>query len=140
VKAPLSLTLGVFGGGLRGSRKLWRTPGGTEGMTTNPEAVSMLDSDPYWRRDLTANFLLQIFLMRQGMLKVARKILQPVVVLQSEDDKSVIIKASQQLFNMLSNADKTWITYPRYAHDAELEPDRSALDRDIVAWINKHAL
>lgn len=138
-KVSLSMTLGVFGGGLRRSRRLWRTPGGTENMTTNPEAVKMLETDPYWRRDLTANFLLQIFRMRLQVLNLARGITVPTLVIQAEQDKAVVPAASHKLYQALGSRDKRWHTYSTYAHDTELEADRTQLDHDIVEWIQAHA-
>ncbi|HEU5381124.1 MAG TPA: alpha/beta hydrolase [Ktedonobacteraceae bacterium] len=134
-KVSLGMTLGVFGGGLLHSKRLWRTPGGIEGMTTNPEAVRMLEADPYWRRDLTANFLLQIFRMRLQVLKLARSIHIPALVMQAEQDKAVMPAATRTLYEALTSSDKTWKAYPDYAHDTELEVDRTQLDRDIVEWI-----
>lgn len=134
-KVSLGMTLGVFGGGLLHSKRLWRTPGGTEGMTANPEAVRMLEADPYWRRDLTANFLLQIFRMRLQVLNLARSIHIPALVMQAEQDKAVVPAATRKLYEALASSDKTWKAYPDYAHDTELEVDRTQLDRDIVEWI-----
>lgn len=137
-KVPLSMTLGIFGGGLLHSRRTWRTPGNTAVMTTNPEAVAMLTADPYWRRDLTANFLLEIFRLRLQVLKLAPRITLPALVMQAEQDRSVVLAASRKLYEALGSPDKSWRTYPGYAHDSELEADRTQLDRDIVAWIREH--
>jgi alpha-beta hydrolase superfamily lysophospholipase len=139
VKVSLGITLGIFGGGLLRSKRRWRNPGGTEGMTTNPEAIRMLEADPYWRRDLTANFFLQIFRMRLQVLDLARGINIPALVMQAEQDKSVVLAASKQLYTTLASADKTWKLYPNYAHDTELEVDRTQLDQDVVEWIQAHA-
>jgi len=134
-QVPLGMTLGIFGGGLAHSQRRWRTPGGVEGMTTNPEAVTMLNADPYWRRDLTANFLLQIFRMRLQVLKLAPRITLPALVMQVDQDKSVVPAGSRKLYEALGSSNKTWKSYPDYAHDTELEADRTNLDRDIVEWI-----
>lgn len=136
-KVPLGMTLGVFGGGLVRSKRAWRTPGGPEVMTTNPEAIAMLESDPYWRRDLTANFLLEIFRLRLQVLKLAPRVTLPALVIQAEQDRSVVPAASRKLYDALGSRDKTWLTYPDYAHDTELEANRAQLDRDIVAWIQE---
>lgn len=138
-KVSLGMTLGIFGGGLLHSHHTWRPAGGPEVMTTNPEAVTMLEADPYWRRDLTSNFLLEIFRMRLQVLKLAPRITIPALVLQAEQDKSVVLTASRKLYEALGSPDKTWQTYPEYAHDSELEADRSQLDQDIVEWIQKRA-
>ncbi|HEX7733967.1 MAG TPA: alpha/beta hydrolase [Ktedonobacteraceae bacterium] len=134
-KISLNMALGVFGGGLVRSQRRWRNPGGTEGMTTNPEAIDMLEADPYWRRDLTANFWLEILRLRLQVLKLAPRVTLPALVLQVEKDRSVIPGASRKLYEVLSSGDKTWKLYPDYAHDAELEADRTQLDQDIVEWI-----
>lgn len=134
-KVSPGMLLGVFGGGLLRSRRYWRTPGGPSLMTTNPEAVSMLSADPYWRRDFTANFLLEIFRLRLQVLKQAGRITLPALVIQAEQDKSVVLAASRKLYEALGSQQKTWQVYPDYAHDTELEADRTSFDRDIVAWI-----
>lgn len=134
-KVSLGMTLGVFGGGLLRSRRYWRIPGGTSVMTTNPEAIRMLETDPYWRREFTANFLLEIFRLRLQVLKLAPRITLPALVIQAEQDKSVVFAASRKLCEALGSQDKTWKTYPNYAHDTELEADRAQFDRDIVEWI-----
>jgi alpha-beta hydrolase superfamily lysophospholipase len=138
-KVAPAMALGVFSGGLVRSRRLWRNPGGTEGMTTNPEAIAMLNADPHWRRDLSANFWLEIMRMRLQVLKLAARITLPALVLQVEQDKSVIPEASRRLYETLASRDKSWKLYPDYAHDAELEAERTQLDQDIVEWIQAHA-
>lgn len=138
-KVPLGMTMGIFGGGLARSQRRWRTPGGTEGMTTNPEAIKMLEADPYWRRELTANFLFEIFRMRVQVLKLAARITLPALVMQAEQDKSVIASATRRLYETLGSHDKTWKAYPTYAHDSELEADRTQMDQDIVEWIQARA-
>ncbi len=77
--------------------------------------------------------------MRLAVLKKARQITIPALVLQAEADKSVIATATRKLYDALASSDKTWITYPNYAHDSELEDDRSQMDNDIVSWIRKHS-
>ncbi len=134
-KISLAMTLGVLGGGLLRSRRYWRNPGGTAGMTTNPQAISMLEADPYWRRDLTASFWLQILRLRLQVLKLAPRISLPALVLQAEKDKSVLLEASHKLYEALASRDKTWKLYANYAHDTEFETDRAQLDQDIVEWI-----
>lgn len=138
-KISLSMALGVFGGGLLRSQRRWRNPGGIAGMTTNPEAINMLEADPYWRRDLTANFWLEILRLRLQVLKQAPRISLPALVLQVEQDKSVIPEASRKLYETLASRDKTWKLYPDYAHDTEFEANRAQLDQDIVEWIQAHA-
>ena len=138
-KVSPGMVLGILGGGLLRSQRRWHNPGGTAGMTTNPEAIAMLETDPYWRRDLTANFWLEILRLRLGVLKQATRITLPALVLQVEQDKSVIPGASRKLYEALASSDKTWKLYPDYAHDTELEADRAQLDQDIVEWIVAHA-
>jgi len=134
-KVSVGMTLGVFGGGLLRSRRYWRIPGGSSVMTTNPEAIKMLEADPYWRREFTANFLLEIFRLRLQVLKLAPRITLPALIIQAEQDKSVVFAATRKLYETLGSRDKTWKSYPGYAHDTELEADRAQFDRDIVEWI-----
>ncbi len=108
-------------------------------MTTNAEAIQMLQADPYWRRKQTSTFLVQMLRMRMATLKLARQITIPVLVLQAEADKAVLAEGTRKLYKALASSDKTWKSYPDYAHDSEFEADRSLMDEDIMAWIRKHA-
>jgi alpha-beta hydrolase superfamily lysophospholipase len=139
-KTSILTTIAILFGGLFKSHRYWQVAGGTEVMTTNPEAIQMLDADPYWRRKQTASFLFQIFLMRQAALKKAKHITNPALVMQAEADKAVVHEASHNLYGTLASADKTWKTYPGYAHDSEFEADRSLMDNDVVTWISEHSI
>lgn len=138
VKVPLSMTLGILAGGLLRSKRYWPGPAGTEAMTTNSEAIRMLEADSYWRREFTANFFAEIFRLRLQVLKLAPQITLPALVMQAGQDKSVVSEASRKLYEALGSSDKTWKTYPDYAHDSELEADRTRMDQDIVEWIQTH--
>ncbi len=107
-------------------------------MTTNTEAIQLLDTDIYWCRKQTASFLFQIFLMRSAALKKAKLISKVGLVMQAEADKAVVSEASHKLYDTLANNDKTWKTFPGYAHDSEFEADRTRLDDAVVNWITEH--
>ena len=136
--APAGMLLRVLAGGLFKSKRLWQLAGGTEVMTTNPEAIEMLNADPHWRRAETASFFVQILRMRAAVPKLARSIMLPALVMQAEEDKSVLESGSRSLHEALGSSDKTWKTYPGYAHDSEFEADRTQMDDDIAAWVLKH--
>jgi len=135
---PIGKSLAIFAGGLVKSRHPWQVVGGYEGMTTNLEAQAMLRTDTYWQRTQTASFLVQILLMRQGMLKQASQISLPILLMQAENDQVVLISASRKLYAALASSDKTWHAYPNYQHDSQFEADRSQMDNDILAWIRDH--
>jgi alpha-beta hydrolase superfamily lysophospholipase len=139
-KTSILTTIAILFGGLFKSHHYWQAAGGTEVMTTNPEAIQMLDADPYWRRKQTSSFLFQIFLMRQAALKKAKLITNPTLVMQAEADKAVVHEASRNLYEALAGNDKTWKTYPGYAHDSEFEANRSLMDNDVVTWICEHII
>ncbi len=139
-KTSILTTIAILFGGIFKSHRYWQLAGGTEVMTTNPEAIQMLDADSYWRRKQTASFLFQIFLMRLAVLKKAKLITNPALVMQAEADKAVVHEASHNLYETLASTDKTWKTYPGYAHDSEFEADRSLLDNEVVTWIAEHAI
>ncbi len=135
---PMLTTLRIFLGGIFKSRRYWQVAGGSDVMTTNPEAIQMLQSDPYWCRKQTSSFLFQIILMRSAVLKKAKLISKPGWVMQAAADKSVVPEASHKLYDTLVNSDKTWKTFPGYAHDSEFEADRTLLDNEVVAWITEY--
>lgn len=138
--APLTLVQMLLAG-VRGSSKLFAVAGGPDVMTTNPEAVRMLDADGYWVRAESAAFLVQIAVkMRGGVLKQAKQVSVPALVLQAEHDKSVVPAKSHAAFEALASEDKTYTVLPGYAHDSELEADRTLLDDTIATWVRAHAL
>ncbi len=137
-QTPVLTTLRILAGGIFKSRRYWQVAGGSEVMTTNPEAIQMLQTDSYWVRKQTSSFLYQIFLMRSAMFKNAKLINKPGLVMQAESDKAVLSEASHNLYHTLVNNVKIWKTFPGYAHDSEFEADRSLLDSEIVSWITEH--
>jgi alpha-beta hydrolase superfamily lysophospholipase len=138
-KVPLLTTLGIFLGGIFKSKHYWQVADDIQKMTTNPEAVQMLNADTFWRRKETASFLFQIFLMRSAFLDKAKHVTVPTLVIQAEADKSVVPAATQKLYESLVSKDKMWKTLPTYEHDSEFEQDRSLLDKTVAAWIYEHA-
>ena len=137
-QTPILTTLRILIGGVFKSHRYWQVAGGNEVMTTNPEAIQMLNADTYWCRKQTASFLFQIFLMRSAALKNAKLISKHGLVMQAEADKSVVFEASHNLYEKLASNDKMWKTFPGYAHDSEFEADRTLLDNEIVTWIAEH--
>jgi alpha-beta hydrolase superfamily lysophospholipase len=136
-QTPILTTLQILLGGIFKSKRYWQVAGGSDVMTTNPEAIQMLHTDTYWCRKQTASFLFQLFLMRSAVLKKAKLISKPGLVMQAEADKSVVPEASHNLYDTLASNDKTWKTFPGYAHDSEFEADRALLDNEVVTWITE---
>src|SRR5437588_3953826 len=108
-------------------------------MTTNPEAIRMLQADSFWRRKQTASCLFQLLLMRLATFLKAKRISIPALVMRAEADKAVVASTNQRFYETLASSDKAWKSYPKYTHDSEFEHDRSQLDHDIVTWIGEHA-
>jgi alpha-beta hydrolase superfamily lysophospholipase len=136
----LGNTFSVLVGGMRGSARHVIYPYDTSTMTKNPEAQRMLEADTYWVKTQSASFLYQIGLrMRGQVLARAKEVRAPALVVQCESDVVVSQPATKQYFETLGGADKTYKTYPGYSHDCEFEPDRSALDQDLAAWIHAHS-
>ena len=126
--------LSVLVGGLFKSKQYWTTAN-IATMTTNPEAMQMLQADTFWRKQVTSSLLFQTLLMRLAMPSKAKAITLPTLLMQAEDDKAIIISANQQFYQNLASSDKTWHSYPHYGHDSEFERDRSQMDADIIHWI-----
>jgi alpha-beta hydrolase superfamily lysophospholipase len=132
--------IAVLLGGIFKSHRYWQLAGGTEVMTTNVEAIQMLQADPYWRRKQTASFWFQISLMLLALLKQTKHITNPALVMQADADKALVPEASRNLYDALVSNDKTWKTYPGYSHDSEFEADRSLMDNAVVTWIREYAI
>ena len=134
----LGTTLAIMFGGLFKSKRYLQVAGGPEVMTTRQEAIEMLNADTYWRRKQTVSFLFQILLMRMAVLKLAKQITLPVLVMQAGQDKSVLISGTRKLYNALASSDKTWEGYEEFSHDSEFEEEHSRMDSDIAEWIGRH--
>jgi alpha-beta hydrolase superfamily lysophospholipase len=138
---PLGTQLGIALRGPLGSRRVPQTNAGSDLalMTTNPEAVKMLEQDTYWVRGRSEGFLYQVGgLLRAGMLRRARQVRAPTLVMQTGDDRVLVQVASRQCYDALGSADKTWKVLPGLMHDAELERERSAVDGEIAGWVARH--
>jgi alpha-beta hydrolase superfamily lysophospholipase len=136
-QTPVLTTLRILLGGIFKSKRYWQVAGGSEVMTTNPEAIQLLHTDTYWCRKQTSSFLYQLFLMRAAVLKNAKLISKPGLIMQAEADKAVVSEASHNLYEKLANNDKRWKTFPGYGHDSEFEADRTLLDDEVVTWITE---
>lgn len=137
-QTPILTTLRILLGGIFKSRRYWQVAGGSEVMTTNPEAIQLLHMDTYWCRKQTSSFLYQIFLMRSAVLENAKLISKPGLIIQAEADKAVVSEASRKLYENLASNNKRWKTFPGYEHDSEFEADRTMLDNEVVTWIGEH--
>lgn len=138
-KVSAGQVAGIVFSGMAGSPRHVKAAGGTETMTTNPEAISMLNADDKWVRTQSASFLYQITRMRMATIKRARVTRLPALVIQCEQDRAVISAASRRMFDALASTDKTWKTYANFGHDVEFEPERAILDDDIAQWIKAHS-
>lgn len=141
-KLSLSVALPIILGGMVGSKSIGvlPDPGLTTGMTTNPDAVTLLENDTFWVRQRTKAFYWQITRMRSFTLARASTITIPMLVIQGERDVSVVPAATRQAFDRIPSKDKTFISYPEYEHDTEFAIDRSQLDTDIVSWIKARSV
>jgi len=135
----LPTVLGLVFDGMRGSERRFKGAGGSETMTFNPEATQFLDADTFWVRDQSAAFLYQISRLRLATIGKAKEVRVPALVIQCGQDKAVKPAATRRAFEALGSADKTWQTYPTFAHDCEFEPERAVLDDDIAAWVKSHS-
>jgi lysophospholipase len=138
-RIPAHKQVGIGLRGMRGSPAIVDYPYDVATMTANPEAHELLRADPNWVKQQSASFLYQVGLrMAGGLLKQARVVRCPALVLQCDADQSVQIKHTRKLYDALGSKDKTYRTYPGFAHDFEFEPGRAVLDEDIVVWCANH--
>ncbi len=135
----IGTSLAIVTRGIFKSSRAFSLAGGPAVMTTNPEAVKLLNDDPYWVRAESASFFWQITLMRSRVLSQARRVTLPVLALQAGQDRAIVASAAAEAFRQLGSADKTWKFYPDYAHDSQFEADRHMLDDDIANWIKARA-
>ncbi len=131
---------GVMIGGIWGSDHLFKRDVRTQEMTLVPEATRLLNADSYWVRQQSQSFLFQVTLMRGRVLAQARKVRAPALVIQAEGDQTLVQSATRRCYQELGSSDKTWKTYPEFAHDFEFEPRRDIVDADIAEWVLAHSV
>ena len=139
VKVKPSTLVQLLAGGISGSDKIVGRSVDTGSMTLVPEAGRLLAADSYWVRNQSGSFLYQVSQMRLGILRAARKVSLPALVIQTEGDRTLVQKATRDFYLQLGSRDKTWKTYAEFAHDFEFEPGRGVLDADIADWILRHS-
>jgi alpha-beta hydrolase superfamily lysophospholipase len=138
VKVPVTRAITGLIAGMFGSSKPLAVKVNTAIMTTDPEATALLNADSYWVRNQSRAFLYQVTRMRLAMPKRATQVRTPALVIQSERDTTLSQPATRAFYDRLASTDKTYKTYPGFAHDFEFEPGRSVLDDDIADWILRH--
>lgn len=138
ISPGLPTVLSIFSGGIVGSQRYWRTGASTHYMTSNPEAVRLLETDPFWQREVTYSFLVQSLFMRRAIFALAKRIALPTLFLQAEADISVVAAINRKVYEALASRDKAWRSYPGYEHDSQFSQDRSLLDADLVQWLYDH--
>jgi alpha-beta hydrolase superfamily lysophospholipase len=138
VKVKASQVIPGIISGMFGSAKPLRLNVNTGIMTANPDATALLNADSYWVRNQSRAFLYQVTRLRQGMPKLASQVRIPALVIQCEGDTTLSQPATRAFYDKLASADKTYKTYPGFAHDFEFEPNRSLLDADLADWIMRH--
>jgi len=138
VKVSPGFVIRSITAGMRGSAKVMHRSSDTALMTLNPEASNLLANDPNWVKNQTAAFLYQITRLRLGVLRQARSVRIPSLVIQCLGDATVSHSASRKFYDTLATSDKEWKTYDGFGHDFEFERDRAVLDADIARWIARH--
>jgi alpha-beta hydrolase superfamily lysophospholipase len=138
VKVAPATVVRMLVGGLRGSDAIIPRETHTDTMTLVPEATRLLDDDRYWVRNQSGSFLYQMTRMRLQVLRMARKVQIPALVIQTLGDRTLVQKATRQCYLELGSEDKTWKTYADMGHDFEFDPNRSVLDADMADWILRH--
>jgi len=138
VKVPMMKVVPGIVAGMFGSAKPLALNANTRIMTTSPEATTLLNADTYWVRNQSRAFLYQVTRLRQGMPKLASDVRMPALVIQCDGDTTLSQPATRAFYDKLASADKTYKTYPGFAHDFEFEQNRSVLDGDLADWIMQH--
>ena len=113
--------------------------------SSNPEAIKMLKTDPYYTKvAFTMRFTRELIKAWYGIAKTAGNLKLPLLVQNGNDDKMV------ELFNGKNDAtafnetfkmeDKTIKLYEGVGHDIfnDFEEKRNKILQDLIDWLNKH--
>ena len=108
-------------------------------ITRSPETAAAYKSDPLIDnspvRMATAR---SILVGGRTVLEQAHTLTLPTLMLHGGSDKIVSPASSKRLAAALSSPDKTLKIYPGLRHEILNEPEKEAVIRDILDWLNAH--
>jgi alpha-beta hydrolase superfamily lysophospholipase len=107
------------------------------GVSRDPEVVREYATDPLVYHGRLGARLLREFFTGVGRLeRQAASLTLPLLILHGNEDSMVLPEGSRALYTRASARDKTLKIYPGLFHEIFNEPEREAVLRDVVNWID----
>ncbi|MFW9768544.1 MAG: alpha/beta hydrolase [Candidatus Thorarchaeota archaeon] len=106
-------------------------------MSRNPEAIERHEKDPLRFERVTARFSSEVLSASKDAFYSASRIILPVLIQQSGEDKAVSSEKNKEFFENIASADKTWKLYDGLYHEIHEEPERERVLSDLYDWVNK---
>jgi alpha-beta hydrolase superfamily lysophospholipase len=103
----------------------------------NPETVERHKKDPLRFERVTPRFVTEMLNASKDAFHSASRIVLPVLLQQSGEDKAVVPETNKKFFDNLASADKTWKLYDGLYHEIHEEPEREQVLSDLYDWLNK---
>lgn len=119
---------------LRPTFSMARPGGGV--ISRDPEAVRRFEEDPLFVPVSTARWLVQILTAQKRVKASIRSTPGPLLMLQGTADNLVIPAATQEFFERIPTADKTFLLYDGYFHELHNDIGKEKPLDDIVEWLN----
>ncbi len=107
-------------------------------LTRNKEVVERYKVDPLRFDKVTARYANEGFKASAEGFKLAPKILDPVLVLQSGNDLIVIPEKTKEFFDNIASPDKTFKMYEGLYHEPFEEEGGEQMLEDAARWIEEH--
>ena len=104
-------------------------------FTRDPDRLEFIRADELGLHDASARFLFDHFLWDHTLLRPAKRLRLPILLLQSDTDPIVDTKAVSRWFADVAAADKEAILYSDFDHLLDFDARRHLFRADLLAWL-----
>ncbi|TFF95914.1 alpha/beta hydrolase [Candidatus Thorarchaeota archaeon] len=104
-------------------------------IAANPEVVERNRTDPLRWDKVTPRFAAEGFKARENAFNSAEDITDPIIVLQTGQDKILVPEMNQDFYGRIGSEDKTWKFYENLYHEPWEDEGGEVVLEDMVEWI-----
>jgi alpha-beta hydrolase superfamily lysophospholipase len=106
-----------------------------EMFTRDPDRIAFIRDDELGLHDASAQFLFDSFLWDHLLLRRAKRLRLPLLLLQSDTDPIVDTEAVKRWFGDVAATDKEAILYSDFDHLLDFDARRDQFRTDLLAWL-----
>jgi alpha-beta hydrolase superfamily lysophospholipase len=104
-------------------------------IARNPEVVERNRTDPLRWDKVTPRFAVEGFKAREHAFNSAEEMTDPVIILQTGDDKILVPEMNHDFYERIGSEDKTWRFYEDLYHEPWEDEGGEVMLEEMVKWI-----